>query len=241
MNTSYFLVQLGFALLTFVFFSLLLRILKAAIAQSLFPDNQKKNIFPGILISLIVWLVFISVLSITGILGDFDAFPPRVVFILPIPLIALIWVLNVKGTGEILRHAPAHQLIRLQVFRVFVELLLWALFIQNLLPEQMTFEGRNFDIIAGLTAPVVAWLYQHNKVSRGFVIAWNFIGLGLLINIVSIAVLSMPTPFRMFMNEPANTIVAAFPISWLPGLLVPLAYWLHLLSLKQLLQKDTAF
>jgi hypothetical protein len=37
------------------------------------------------------------------------------------------------------------------------------------------------------------------------------------------------------MNEPANTIVAVFPISWLPGLLVPLAYTLHIFSLKQLL------
>jgi hypothetical protein len=47
----------------------------------------------------------------------------------------------------------------------------------------------------------------------------------------------MPTPFRVFMNEPSNTIVAKFPIVWLPALLVPLAYGLHFLSLRQYWRK----
>lgn len=34
-----------------------------------------------------------------------------------------------------------------------------------------------------------------------------------------------------------NYIVTYFPVSWLPGFLVPLAYYLHFLSLKQLIQK----
>jgi hypothetical protein len=122
---------------------------------------------------------------------------------------------------------------------VFVEILLWALFTQNLLPEQMTFEGRNFDILVGLTAPLIAWLYQHQKISKTIVIIWNLAGIALLLNIVIIAILSMPTPFRVFMNEPANTIVTKFPSVWLPALLVPLAYWLHALSLKQLFQSHS--
>lgn len=63
---------------------------------------------------------------------------------------------------------------------------------------------------------------------------WNLLSLGLLINIVTIALLSIPTPFRVFMNEPANTLVAHFPFILLPGMLVPLAYGLHFLSMRQL-------
>jgi hypothetical protein len=237
MNTIYLLIQIGFAALTIIFFGLLLKVLKSALAGTSFSETQKQKVYNRSFLAVIAWTIFISILSLTSVLSDFNAFPPRVLFVLPIPLITIIVVLNLKSTGEILRHTSPHQLIRLQVFRVFVEILLWALFTQNLLPIQMTFEGRNFDILAGLTAPLVAWLYQHQKISRTMVIVWNFIGLALLINIVSVAILSMPIPIRMFMNEPANTIVAQFPIVWLPGLLVPLAYWLHLLSLKQLLQK----
>ena len=40
------------------------------------------------------------------------------------------------------------------------------------------------------------------------------------------------------MNEPANDIVTYFPMAWLPGLLVPLAYYLHFMSLRQVLLKN---
>ena len=108
------------------------------------------------------------------------------------------------------------------------------LFIAELLPEQMTFEGRNWDILAGFTAPIIAVLVSKGRISRTGIVIWNLVCLALLINIVTIAILSTPTPWRVFMNEPANYIVAYFPISWLPGFLVPLAYYLHFMSLRQM-------
>jgi hypothetical protein len=101
----------------------------------------------------------------------------------------------------------------------------------------MTFEGRNFDIITGVTAVLLTTrlssLVLLNKLPRFAIILWNMMGLALLINFVAIAFLSMPTPFRYFMNEPANTIVTEFPISLLPAFLVPLAYMLHILSVRK--------
>ncbi|MEL6651576.1 MAG: hypothetical protein AAFQ87_12320, partial [Bacteroidota bacterium] len=62
---------------------------------------------------------------------------------------------------------------------------------------------------------------------------YNLFGLVLLFIIVSMAILSMPTPFRQFLNEPSNAVMATFPFIWLPAFLVPLAFCLHLLSLRQ--------
>jgi uncharacterized membrane protein len=101
----------------------------------------------------------------------------------------------------------------------------------------MTFEGQNFDILSGITAIVVAYLVARNSISKTIIVIWNIACLGLLVNIVTVALLSMPTPFRVFMNEPVNTIVTQFPVSLLPGLLVPLAYALHFFSLRQLALK----
>jgi hypothetical protein len=42
------------------------------------------------------------------------------------------------------------------------------------------------------------------------------------------------------MNEPANTLVGQFPFILLPGILVPIAYGLHIFSLRQLLKQRTA-
>ncbi|MEX2234228.1 MAG: hypothetical protein WD824_18835, partial [Cyclobacteriaceae bacterium] len=154
--------------------------------------------------------------------------------VLAIPLIICVLFVASKGVGEILIHIPPENLIRLQGFRFFVEVLLWMLFIGDLLPVQLTFEGRNFDILAGISAPFIAILAKRGKISRGGLIVWNVVCLGLLLNIVITAILSTPSPWRIFMNEPANYIVTYFPISLLPGFLVPLAYYLHFVSLKQL-------
>ncbi|HYG19992.1 MAG TPA: hypothetical protein VD816_13735 [Ohtaekwangia sp.] len=231
------LTQSGFALLTIVCFSLLLLQLKSALHAIPFTDDRKRRLFRGAVAAIVLWMIFTGALSVSGTLQNFSTFPPRIFLVLIIPLVAIIWILSVKVTGTILDNLSPAALIGLQVFRVFVEILLWALFTTNLLPVQMTFEGRNFDILAGLSAPLIAWLYAERRISRTVVIVWNFAGLALLINIVTIAILSMPTPIRLFMNEPANTIVTRFPFVWLPALLVPLAYGLHLLSLKQLFRR----
>jgi hypothetical protein len=233
----YTITQLGFIALTFIFFYLLVKTAYDALPKtSLSPEAQRK-FKNNVLISLIGWAMVVSVASLTGFAGNFKIFPLNIAPLLFVPLISVIWFTFSNTLKELVKHIEPHQIIRLQVFRVFVELLLWALFIQNLLPIQMSFEGRNFDILAGLTAPVVAYLALHKKVSKRLLIGWNLVCLGLLINIVTIAILSMPTPFRYFMNEPSNTVVTLFPFIFLPTFLVPLAYMLHFFSLRQLTMK----
>ena len=91
-------------------------------------------------------------------------------------------------------------------------------------------------VLVGLSAPFIAFYMSRNPSRKKIVgVTWNILGLDFLINIVTIAILSAPTPFRIFMNEPANTIIAGWPFIWLPGFVVPAAFMLHIFSLKQLL------
>ncbi len=242
MNTPlYSIAQLGFIALTLVFFGLVIRHLKLALGKTQFDVKKQKKIFNLTLVSLLGWTTFISALSLLRIFSDFSTFPPKVGIVLVVPLVTLIWALLLSpATKQILFHVDPGLLIQFQIFRFFVEILLWLLFVIHLLPIQMTFEGRNWDILAGISAPLVAYLgVRKFKWPKWVLITWNFLCLGLLINIVVTALLSMPTPFRYFMNEPSNTIVTHFPIIWLPGLLVPLAYALHFLSLRQLVTKSS--
>jgi hypothetical protein len=228
MNT---LTSVGFIALTIIMYVLVFLELRKGIGHTSWEQSRKKSLLNKFLFTIAGWTLLISVLSLAGVFSDFSKFPPRFFFVLIVPLITMIIVTRAAATREILFHIPAKNIVRLQVFRVFVEILLWMLFLQNLLPVQMSFEGRNFDVIAGLTAPFAAYFLANNRTA---LVIWNLFSLGLLINIVSVAILSMPTPFRVFMNEPAGTIVTVFPFIWLPGLLVPLAYGLHFLSLRQL-------
>lgn len=187
------------------------------------------------LIIVPAWLVVISVLGWSGVLDDFSSFPPRMVSVLIFPLLLTIWFIISSRSDRYAQLLPAAQVVRLQSFRVIVELFLWWGFIDQIVPQQMTFEGRNFDILVGLTAPLVSWYFlKEGNIKPVPVLIWNILGLALLVNIVTIAVLSMPTPMRYFTNEPANTIVAGFPWVLLPGCLVILAFLLHLLSIKQM-------
>lgn len=229
-------IQIGFAILTLICLALVLFGLKKSLNLTPWKEERKGNIFRWTAIFLIAFTGLVGVLSYQGIFYDFTM-PPNLFFLLAFCLIVVLLITFSKTLTELLKYAPPAWLIYIQFFRVPVELLLWALFVENLIPEQMTFEGRNFDVIAGLTAPLVAWYcFGNGRYKRKIAILWNFLCLGLLLNIVSIAILSTPTPIRVFMNEPANTVVTLFPVIWLPAFLVPLAYSMHFFSLRQLLK-----
>jgi len=229
----YFAVQAGFVLLTAVCIAIFVREIRNGAMRSSLPETLKKKLMARITGTTFIWAVFVTTWSVTGKMSDFSIFPFNFMPVILAPIIMLFILLNSQGMPEILRHIPPENLIRLQSFRFFVEILLWMLFISKLLPVQMTFEGRNFDILAGITAPVIAIMAHRGKIARAGIVVWNLLCLALLLNIVITAILSTPSPWRVFMNEPANYIVTYFPVSLLPGFLVPLAYYLHVLSLRQ--------
>jgi hypothetical protein len=63
---------------------------------------------------------------------------------------------------------------------------------------------------------------------------WNWMGFGLLLNVMIIANLSTPSPFRLFMNEPANVWVTQAPFVWLPAVMVLLALLGHVVLFRRL-------
>ncbi len=230
MNTAYLLTGLGFLLLTLVFFYALLKYFFRAIAATSWSAERKASVRKRLLLALGVWALFVSAVSLSGLTSRFDWFPANAAPILLVPLISIVLFSLSATARDMLVHIPASVLATMQVFRIAVEILLWALFVQHLLPIQMTFEGRNFDIVSGVLGGIVGFFFHKN---RQLIFIYNLIGLVLLVNIVGTALLSMPTPFRVFMEEPANTIVLKFPFIFLPAFLVPLAYGLHFLSLRK--------
>jgi hypothetical protein len=132
---------------------------------------------------------------------------------------------------------PLAVLVGFQAFRVLVELLLHRAYFEGLMPVQMSYSGRNFDIVSGITAIFMAiWLVRGHPSAR-IVFAWNTLGVGLLLNIVVIAMLSAPTPFRVFMNEPANVWITHAPWVWLPTVMVTAAIVGHVLVYRRLRQQ----
>lgn len=232
----YLIAQCSFVVLTAICLIVIYRGLQIGLKH--FEDTKRQKILKRYWLFLILWIGIISAAALSGFSSEFDSLPPRPALFILIPAIALFFILRSKTTKTILQSIPPQYLINIQFFRVPVEILLWMLLISGISPIQMTFEGRNFDILVGLTAPFAAYVaFSNGRFNRKFAIAWNIAGLLLLANILIIAILSMPTPLRVFMNEPANTEVGKFPVIFLPAILVPIAYYFHAFSLKQLLMK----
>lgn len=180
-----------------------------------------------------VWLMFASMLAQSGALAQWDALPPRPMLL---PLTALVGIAIVARTTPFARLAIALPLswpIAAQTFRLFVELLLHAVYAAGDLPVQMTWEGRNLDVITGVTAPLVALAATYGA-PRWALVAWNVVGLALLVNVVGTAVTSVPGPLHLDWPGAPLTIVATWPFVWLPAFLVPFALFAHVVSLRQL-------
>ncbi|MES2003864.1 MAG: hypothetical protein V4450_05040 [Bacteroidota bacterium] len=206
--------------------------LRLALRRTGFTIAHQKKIWRTTVIVITAWLAITGVLACKGFFTNFSALPPRPVLLLILPLVVFLFIAFSKAGSTLLTVIPPHWLIGMQAFRILVEILLWKAFLVNLLPIQMTFEGNNFDGLSGLLAiPVAMVLYK--KWIPQLALVFNMIGVLLLINILVIAVLSMPTPLRHFMNEPPSTLVGEFPFIYLPGVLVAIAQGLHIFSLRQ--------
>lgn len=216
-----------------------MRGLQLSLRRTGFEKVHQKKIVAGTLLAVAAWVLITGLLAWKGFFSDFSKLPPRPVFLIIVPLIVFLFIAFSKTGSAVIRAVPPHWLVGMQAFRILVEILLWRAFMLNLLPIQMTFEGSNFDGLSGLLAIPAAMILFRKWIPQ-LVLVYNIIGVGLLINILLIAVLSMPTPFRYFMNEPPNTLVGEFPFIYLPAVLVALAQCLHIFSLRQwwLLRKD---
>ena len=169
-----------------------------------------------------------------GALRDFSSFPPPVMrLVVGVTVFTVVFAMGPVGT-RLARGVPLAGLVAFQGFRVVVEVVLFALHREGALPVQMTFEGLNFDVVSGLSALALGAILWRGRLPRWVVLAWNVIGLALLLNIVVIAVLSMPTRLRVFAAEPPNVLVAEPPFVLLPTVLVQAALFGHLLVFRRL-------
>jgi hypothetical protein len=228
-------ISISFVILSFALMITLVLGYRLLLKKNGTEEKIRKQKVRRLSIPFLFWLLFLIKISEMNFFHNWSAMPPRLMIAFLPPLIFAIVLFTSKKFNGLIQLIPQHWLIFIQSFRIVMELILLMLFLENIIPQQMTFEGRNFDILVGLTAIIVGYLAYRKKISNNFIIAWNIFGLILLANIVVVAILSAPLPFRVFMNDPANTVIAYFPFVWLPGFVVPVAYTMHLISIKKCL------
>jgi len=190
------------------------------------------------LVFLGIWMAIQAAVGFSGFYENTTTLPPRFVLLI-LPAITGIFLLFVLPAGrKFLNAADIGKLTLVHVIRIPVEGVLYGLFVDGMIPEIMTFDGMNWDIISGISALFIYYFgFINPKLNNTVLLTWNIICLGLLVNIVVIAILSVPTSFQQFGLDQPNIAIGQFPYVWLPSVVVPIVLLSHLVSIRSLVLK----
>jgi hypothetical protein len=226
------------ALVTFGMAALALLVGVAVVVAQSAAATEKRGRYclrGGLLLA--TWMVLTGFAAGHRLLAQFDRRPPPLLIAIVLALLAAV-VLATSRVGKRLAQLSLPILVGFHGFRLLLELLMHQAAVEGVMPVQMSFSGWNFDIISGVTAPLVALLATRGR-ARWLVITWNVIAFLLMTNIAIIALASTPMIHAFGTGaSQLNTWVAYFPFIWLPTVLLPAALLGQLVLTRRLLARS---
>ncbi|AOP32699.1 hypothetical protein A0128_01725 [Leptospira tipperaryensis] len=191
--------------------------------------EKRKNIYIPIF-AILLLLLLQGALAFRGFFLYFGL-PPRLLIGVVTTFVIFLSFGFSSRVFPILKEFGSLRLCLFQVWRILPEVLIFLLVRDGLLSEIMTAKGQNFDLWVPLSAPILYFAITRNLLSIRWLLLWNVIAIFVLGLTVFTGIMSAPFPFRIFFTDPPNEIVTRFPITYLPLLMVPLAFTLHVLGI----------
>ncbi|HUG09566.1 MAG TPA: hypothetical protein VMM36_01060 [Opitutaceae bacterium] len=183
---------------------------------------------------LIAWILLVCVVVGSGAM---DRLPLRgLPFFFGTVLIAGVWAGFSSLGGRIAANVPLVALVGFHAFRVPLELVLHSWAEQGTIPQTMTWDGQNWDIISGALAIIVAPFAIR---SRALAWAANVVGFALLLNVIRVAALSSPIPIG-WGQQPPLLLALHLPYALIGPVCVAGAIAGHIVLTRALLRPRTA-
>jgi hypothetical protein len=92
------------------------------------------------------------------------------------------------------------------------------------------------DLLFGLSALVFAWQTSIRQLSQRFLIAWNLIGVAVILPAAPLIQLGLPGPIQIFTSEPTAEKLLDFPMVLAPSIIVPTLVLLNLVMAWRLIE-----
>ncbi len=228
--------ELGYVLLDIAVVGLLIAIGNYAINHSVNDAQMKKKKKTQLWVFMGLWQLYMLSIASTGFFMDFS-FPPRFVLFLVLPALLFTGIFIYKNRNAKWIHViPSGWLIHFQIFRVGVESLFVASVAAGVLHSQVTIEGYNYDMLMGISAPLIGFLvFTKSILPKRIAIVWNYMGLLILASVVFLFITTTFFP-EMYGAKEALLPKAfgQYPFMLIPGFLMPAAVFVHILSIVQL-------
>jgi hypothetical protein len=208
---------------------------KQALVKVSINDKFRTKIVRGFMIIAFIWSCFSLAIGKLGILDSKVSAGSFIPVVIIIPCVVVLILVRTKIVTAILDEMPDALLIRAGMFRLFFEPIAYLLYLEDHIPIEMTLQGYNPEMMVAISAPVLIALFFNDDVKKyNVAIIWNFIGL-LSLGLFVWMILSLPPdPGRYYVFERPYLIMSSFPFILYPALYVPIAFMLHIFSIKQL-------
>ncbi len=205
------------------------------IFANLYSLNTKvQNSSKALALLLLLWIIFQSTLSLNRWYMDRESMPPNMAFPLITWTVIIVMIFFIPRFKNWLNDVNLQWLTWLHIVRIPVELCLYWLAVNKQVPWSMTFQGSNYDIVFGISAPVLAILYFNlKKISPKVMLVWNVLGLISVLAVVIRGIGALPSPIQGWDFSQPNYAVMHFPFIWLPAFIVPVVILSHLVAIRK--------
>jgi len=202
---------------------------KAGFGKKLIKRN---SLIIGLIILL--WVGLQTIASKSGFYNN-QGLPPRVPLFMILPLvIGMIVYMRGFERNKAALALPIYLPILFQGFRAIIEVLFHFTYKQGILPEQVTFTGVNYDILIGLSAYFVGAYAYKSEASKRILLIWNVIGLALILFAAFTFITSFYFP-QLWDDKSISLEFIQLPFMLLPAFFLPIAVFMHIFSIRQLL------
>ena len=227
--------QLGYIVLTIATVIFLTLIGFKAIDRSYASEIGKRKKMT-LVTGLILWHLYIYLVTSSGFITNLD-FPPRFALMMIVPSFIFTGVFISRNSQKgWLINIPPSTLFFFQSFRILVELLFAGSVAVGVLHKEASIHGYNFDMIYVATIPIVGLLaFRSKSQNLKLVRLWNYLGLLVIASIIFVFMTTIYAPQLYGYEDPMLPLEAlTYPYVLVAGFLMPVAVFVHVLSIAQL-------
>lgn len=213
----------------------LIILLLIGLAKSANVKKKRKKLFYIFIGGNILWLIYLYLISFNGFVAN-RSLPPRFPLAVFVPVILIIiFLLKWMQKHRFYNSVPKSWPIYFQTFRVVMEQAILITAIQNIIPIEGTYKGYNYEFYFALSAPFIAYFaFKKKLLPNWFLIAWNTLGILLLVVVVTIIASAFFAPELWgYEYQGVQDKFVKMPYILLPAFMVPSAIFMHLFSIFQ--------
>jgi hypothetical protein len=194
-----------------------------------------------VLLALGAWFVLVLAIGATGALSPAGGGAPALGLTVALPIAALVWAyFALPSVRHAMAATPSPALIGLHAIRVLgVDFII--LYAEGRLPAPFAPSAGWGDVFMGVTALPLAWaIMRFGARMRPLALLWNALGVADLLAAITLGPLSAPGPFQVFVGPPDSSLMTTLPWLIIPGFLVPILVFTHVVIFTRLLAKFQA-